>query len=335
MLENSSASDVTVEVDIAFVGAGPVGLYGAYCAGFRGLSTALIDALPAVGGQVAAMYPEKQIYDVAGFEAIRGRELVDGLSAQAARYSPHVVLGQSATELTQLSDSRLLLSCDGGASITARAVVITGGIGSFTPRVLPAAAGWEERGLVYFVPNLAACADRDVVIVGGGDSAFDWAQALESLARSITIVHRRERFRAHEGTVRAVRSSDTKILVNSSVSQVHGDSSISGVVVEDSSGFQEALPCQVLIAALGFQAQLGHLESWGLDIQDRHIVVDSTMNTGRSMLFAAGDITHYPGKVRLMSVGFGEVATAVNNAAVLIDSSADIFPGHSTDRGED
>jgi thioredoxin reductase len=329
---SSSADQARIEVDVALVGAGPVGLYGAYCAGFRGLTTAVIDALPAVGGQVSAMYPEKLVYDVAGFSAVRGRDLVKGLTEQADRYGSQYVLGHSAKELVHV-DGRLEIVTDQKLTVSARAVVVTGGIGSFSPRTLPAAEGYEGKGLVYFVPRLASCEGKDVVIVGGGDSAFDWAQAIVPLARSVTLVHRRSRFRAHAATVAAVQESTARVIVDATVSKVAGAESIEQVVVSSVDGSaEEVIPCQVLVAALGFTADLGPLQTWGLQIEDRHIRVDSSMQTGASGVYAAGDITSYPGKVRLMSVGFGEVATAVNNAAVALDPDAELFPGHSSDR---
>jgi thioredoxin reductase len=321
------------EVDILIIGAGPTGLYGAYYAGFRGLRTAVMDVLPQAGGQISAMYPEKPIFDIAGLPRVRGRDLVDNLLEQAAPFDPVYLLGHQATTLHHDDEGFPIVHSAQGGSVRAGAVVISGGIGTFTPRPLPAAAGYEDRGLVYFVPRLDDYADRDVVIVGGGDSAFDWATSLAPLARSVAVVHRRDRFRAHATTVRHARTSGVEILVNSEVTAVEGDDWITGVQVthrpDDS---VTKLPAQGIVAALGFTANLGPMLDWGLTLSARHVVVDSRMATTLPRVFAAGDITEYPGKVRLISVGFGEVATAINNAATEIDPDADLFPGHSTDR---
>lgn len=321
----------TIHTDVLIVGAGPAGLFGAYYAGFRGLRTVVLDVLPQVGGQVTAMYPEKPIFDIAGHPSIRGRDLVDGLVAQAASYAPTYLLGQQATALRD-DGGHPVVTTASGQEIHAGAVVITGGIGTFTPRPLPAATRFEGRGLSFFVQSLQDHRDQDVVIVGGGDSAFDWAATLEPIARSVTLVHRRDRFRAHAGTVAGVRHSSVQMLLNCEVIEVYGEEAIDGVLVRDATdGTEHRVKAQAIIAALGFMTNLGPLARWGLELTGRMITVDTRMATNFSGVYAAGDITDYPGKVRLIAVGFGEVATAVNNAAVAIDPDAALLPGHSTD----
>ena len=331
-----SAPRGPVEVDILIVGAGPVGLYGAYYVGERGLSAAVVDSLSEVGGQVTAMYPEKQIYDVAGFPAVSGRELVRGLAAQASQRNPRYLLGQEAQRLERLDDGRFRVTTS-RTEVLAGSVIVTGGIGTFTPRPLPAGEDFLGRGLDYFVPSSQEYVGRDVVIVGGGDSAIDWALMLEPLAASVTLVHRREAFRAHGGSVDKVRSSDVQLLVNAQVTALEGGTVLERAVVtvkgEDA---PRVLACDKVVAALGFTANLGPLREWGLDLRDnRHIPVDTAMRTTVPGVFAAGDITDYEGKVRLISVGFGEVATAVNNAAVFLDPTAHVFPGHTSNEPHD
>ncbi|MEU8827528.1 NAD(P)/FAD-dependent oxidoreductase [Streptomyces sp. NPDC048636] len=322
----------TVAVDILVVGAGPVGLYAAYCAGFRGLSVAVMDSLPEVGGQISALYPEKLIHDVAGFPAVRGRQLVDGLARQAARFGPRLLLDQQADTLWHTPGDRIAVVSRSGVRVEAGAVVITAGIGRFVPRPLPGAAHFTGRGVEFFVPDPEAHRGREVVVAGGGDSAVDWALALAPLAKHLTLVHRRTAFRAHQAGVRAAAEAGVDIRTNTEIEAVLGGATVDGVrLIDRASGGTEEIPCQSVIAALGFTANLGPLESWGLDIVDRRIVVNSRMATTVTGVFAAGDITEYPGKVRLMSVGFGEAATAVANAAVRLDPLADLFPGHSTD----
>ena len=319
------------DVDLVIVGAGPTGLFAAYYAGFRGFTTVVIDALPEVGGQITAMYPEKVIYDVAGFPAIRGRELIANLVAQAAPYRPTYLLGVRAESLRRDPDGRPLLSLSDGQTLRCGAILITGGLGSFSPRPLPCAADWTGPGLSYFVPELNVLAGRRVVIVGGGDSAFDWALALQPIAESVTLVHRRDAFRAHAGTVAKVRELPVNIMVNAQVTRLIGDEALAAVEVAVKGEEPVTLPADAVVAALGFTADLGPLAEWGLTLDRRHIVVDSTMATNLPRVFAAGDITEYPGKVRLIATGFGEAATAVNNAAPVIDPAAHLFPGHSSD----
>src|SRR4051812_20209014 len=277
------------------------------------------------------MYPEKLIYDIAGIPAVRGRDLVAGLLEQANKYSPTYLLGSAATSLVHEPDGRLLLTTENGTTVRTRAVVITGGIGSFSPRPLPAGRAHEGKGLVYFVPSLQEMADRDVVIVGGGDSACDWALSLESIARSVTLVHRRAAFRAHAASVDALHASSVDVITDAQVTEIRGDDWVDSVVITHKSREQQERKSQAVVAALGFTADLGPIEQWGLRVQDRQILVDSTMSTGVPGVYAAGDITDSPGKVRLISVGFGEAATAVNNAAAALDPEAGIFPGHSTE----
>lgn len=328
----------TVNADLIIVGAGPVGLFGAYYAGCRGLSTVVVDALEEVGGQVSAMYPEKEIFDIAGFPAVKGRELVARLSEQAAAFEPHYLLGQRAELLKTRAEagaaSAVEVTTSAGITVRAGGLIVTAGVGAFTPRPLGVGEEFEGRGLAYFVPDPTDYAGDDVVIVGGGDSAFDWAKTLTPLAKSVTLVHRRNRFRAHESTVAQVCASSVEVLTETEVVSVKGDQSVEAVVLAGAGVAQEGIlrPCQRLVAALGFVANLGPLRDWGLDLAARrHIIVDSAMRTSVPGVFAAGDITEYPGKVRLIAVGFGEVATAVNNAAVFMDPEAELFPGHSTD----
>jgi thioredoxin reductase len=319
-----------VDTDLLIIGAGPTGLFSAYYAGFRGMRVAVVDSLPELGGQITAMYPEKQILDVAGFPSVKGRELVEGLVEQAALSEPTYLLERTASTLTEDEDG-VTVGLEDGTTVRAKVVLITAGIGKFSPRPLPAGDGWLGRGLEFFVPSFQPYVGKDVVIVGGGDSAFDWALHLEPVARSITLVHRRDAFRAHARTVEAVKASPkVDIVTKAEVSAIRGNGTVESIDITVD-GELTTRPTQAVVAALGFIADLGPIQQWGIDVQKRHVVVDSSMRTNLSRVFAAGDITEYPGKVRLIAVGFGEAATAVNNAAVVIDPTAHVFPGHSSE----
>ncbi|MFL6141097.1 MAG: NAD(P)/FAD-dependent oxidoreductase [Labedaea sp.] len=322
------------EVDLLIVGAGPTGLFAAYYAGFRELSVAVVDSLPEPGGQVTAMYPEKMIFDVAGFPAVRGRDLVTALVQQTDQWKPNYLLGRQALTLSEV-DGGFDVGLDGGTVIRAGAVLITAGMGEFSPRPLPAGDGWLGRGMVHFVPAPEVHRGQDVVVVGGGDSAFDWVLSLHPIARSVTLVHRRAKFRAFAATVRQVRELGVPIVTDAQVVELRGDGNGLAEVEVSVTGANgqetRVLPAQTVVAALGFTADLGPIESWGLEIERRAIAVDSTMRTARDHIYAAGDIAAYPGKVKLIATGFGEAATAVNNIAVALDPEAHLFPGHSSD----
>ncbi|SDN56310.1 thioredoxin reductase (NADPH) [Streptomyces sp. cf386] len=220
-----------------------------------------------------------------------------------------------------------------GAVVRAGAVVITGGVGTFSPRPLPAGEDYLGRGQVYFVPDPADHCDHDVLVVGGGDSAFDWAATLAPVARSVRLVHRTDRFRAHRASVEKVRALGIEIITDSEVSALHGTVHVEQAEIRHrTTKATRLLPARTVVAALGFLADLGPLQHWGLTLNARKIAVDTRMATNLPRVFAAGDITDYPGKVRLIAVGFGEVATAVNNAATVIDPDAALFPGHSTEK---
>jgi ferredoxin/flavodoxin---NADP+ reductase len=320
-----------VEVDLLVVGAGPTGLYATYYAGFRGLSVALLDALPQVGGQIATLYPEKAIYDVAGFPSVRGQDLVDALHTQAIRWQPTLLLGHCAATLRQ-HDAGVEVRTDQGTAIRARAVLVTAGIGGFVPRELPAGAEYLGRGLRYFVPRLDELAGLDVVVVGGGDSALDWALALEPIARSVSLIHRRPSFRAHQRSVEQLHASSVRVLTPYELTKISGEAHVEEVQVTERGGADPvSLPAQAVVAALGFVADLGPIERWGLDLRRRHVLVDRTMRTNLERVYAAGDIADYDGKVRLISIGFGEAALAVNHIAHLVDPARSLVPEHSSD----
>ena len=333
--DGAHAGGADQHVDVLIVGAGPVGLFGAYYAGVRGLSTAVLDSLPEPGGQITAMYPEKAIFDVAGFPAIRGRELVQNLVDQAAPFSPGYLLDQQAVGLERGGGPAdgaggFVVTTSAGRRVRARSIIVTGGIGTFTPRPLPTGEELLGHGVVHFVPKPAEYSGLDVVIVGGGDSAVDWALLLEPIAKTVSLVHRRAAFRAHPHSVEVMAESSVRVVTDAQVAAVLGDP-VTGVQVSVA-GELETLPCDRLVAALGFIANLGPLLDWGLQIvQRRHIVVDTTMATSVPGVYAAGDICEYEGKVRLIATGFGEVATAVNNAVRFMDPEASVFPGHLSD----
>ena len=279
------------------------------------------------------MYPEKQILDVAGFPSVKGRELVDGAGRAGRRPPSRRTSSTAPRPRSTTDDDGVTVDLDDGTDVRARAVIITAGIGKFSPRPLPAGDGWEGRGLEFFVPSFAPYAGKDVVIVGGGDSAFDWAlQPRAGSPRSVDAgapPRRVPRPPAHRR--RRSRSPHVEIITKAQVTALVGERHAGVGRDRPSTARPSPGPAQALVAALGFIADLGPLQSGGIEVEKRHIVVDSAMRTNLPRVFAAGDITEYDGKVRLIAVGFGEAATAVNNAAVAIDPTAHVFPGHSSE----
>ncbi|WP_434587164.1 NAD(P)/FAD-dependent oxidoreductase [Streptomyces sp. A5-4] len=330
-LMQTTGDGAGTSADVAVIGAGPAGLYAAYCLGFRGLSSVIVDALEEPGGQIAALYPEKKIYDVAGHVAVRGRELTDHLVAQAALFEPHYLLGRSAASLTRDEGAVWEIGLEDGGRVRAGAVVIAAGLGRSVPRTLPCLTPYQGRGVSHHVPRLEKHRDIDVVILGGGDSAVDWALALAPIAKSVTVVHRRSDFRAHEYSVKQMYAADIRVLTDAQLISCTGEEFLDEVRVR--AGDEEcALPAQAVVAALGFITGLGPMTDWGLQVENHRIAVDRAMRTNLPRVYAVGDICTYTGRVPLISVGFGEAAAAANHALVELRPGSRLAPEHSTDR---
>lgn len=318
------------EVDVAIVGAGPAGLYAATYCGFRGLSMVVMDSLSEPGGQITALYPEKEIHDIAGFPAVTGRELVQRCMEQASAHEPTFLLGHVAEGFTRHDDGTFTLTTDQGAVIDARAVIIAVGLGRFTPRRLPGTEAYEGRGLDYLVHDLDTMQDEDLLVVGGGDSAVDWALTFEPIARSVTLIHRRDAFRAHEGPLARLMESGVEVLTSTEVAEIHGDDTIEAVeVVNSRTDERSTLKITRILLALGFHANLGPVADWPITLEGRQLPVNRRMETDVPGVFAAGDITTYDGKLKLVSVSFGEAVVAANHVAAYLDPSVRAFPGYS------
>ncbi len=324
-----TSTDVT---DLAIVGGGPAGLYAAFYAGLRALRVRLFEALPFLGGQVAALYPEKKIFDVGGFPEVRGVELVARLEAQAQRGSPSVHLEEAVTGLERLPHGFLLHTARG--RYAARAVLLCAGVGRFAPKPLgePEVDRWSGRGVRHTVPHPADFAQRDCLVVGGGDSALDWASELAEAGARVTLVHRREQFRAVESALSRAEAAGVRILRSSVLEALEGDTKPEAARVRDlRSGSVQTLPCSTVILALGFAADLSLLRSWGLPLDGRGIVVAPNTMAVAPGIYAAGDATTYPGKLKLIATAFSEAALAVSACKQALDPAAHLQPGHSSD----
>ena len=330
-------------VDITILGAGPTGLAAAYYAGHRDASVRIVESLEQLGGQVAATYPEKHVYDVAGHPKIQGQKLVELCAEQGLQYGAEVVLGEEAKTLERVQaggEELLELTTSKGGRYRSRALIVTAGHGAFEPRKLAIEdiEAWEGRGVHYVVREKALFRDRSCVIVGGGDSALDWTLDLQDTARlPISLVHRRDRFRALESSVSEARRLEeqgrVRILAPGEVRRIHGDGRIEAVTVEDTAtGDLHEVPCDALITLLGFHSHLGAVAEWGLELEGkRQVRVNPmTMETNLPGIFAAGDVAGYEGKITLITVGMGEAAIASNNAIAQIRGEK-VQPKYSTD----
>jgi ferredoxin/flavodoxin---NADP+ reductase len=319
--------------DITIIGGGPAGLFTAFYGGMRQASVKIIESLPQLGGQLAALYPEKFIYDVAGFPKVRAQELVNNLKEQMAKFEPTVVLEQSVDTVEKQEDGIFKLTTNKEVHLS-KTVIITAGNGAFQPRriELENATQYESKNLYYFIDDLNQFAGKKVVVFGGGDSAVDWALMLEPIADNVMIIHRRDKFRAHEHSVENLYNSKVVIKTPFVPAEFIADENgIKQVVIDSVNGeTKEIIDVDAVIVNYGFVSSLGPIKSWGLNIEKNSIVVNSKMETNIPGIYAAGDICTYEGKVKLIACGFGEAPTAVNNAKAYIDPKAKIQPLHSS-----
>jgi thioredoxin reductase len=329
--------------DITIIGGGPTGLFAMFYAGMRGATARIVDALPELGGQLTALYPEKYIFDVAGFPKVLSKDLVRSLVEQAAQFAQPSFLHQRVQSLEE--DGGVFTVVTETDRFPSRAVLVAAGIGAFSPRRLPqpSAEPWYGRGIYDTVTDPEEFRDRRVVIIGGGDSAFDWATQLASRARFVTLAHRSDRYRAHAATVRAlhaaVAAGQAEILPFHELAGIahngHGDMQpgnvLTGVLLTDTKRkTTREVAADAVLPMLGFVSDVGPLATWGLTIVDDAIVVSTAMETGRPGVYAAGDIVTYPGKLPLIATGFGDAAIAVNQAVHWIFPDRKVAPAHSS-----
>jgi ferredoxin/flavodoxin---NADP+ reductase len=325
--------------DISIIGGGPTGLFAAFYAGMRGASARIIDALPALGGQLMALYPEKYIFDVAGFPKVLAKDLVRDMAAQALQFGASTHLGEIVTGLRRIEGNgagHFVLETSDDEYPT-RTIIIAAGIGAFEARKLGVEGEdrFEEKGLFFKVLDPKQFEGQRVLLVGGGDSAFDWAVNLQGIAKSIMLIHRRDGFRAHQATINQVqefqRSGKCDLRTFWEVKALHGNGKLERVTIFNSKTKEEqTLEMDAVIPLLGFHSDLGAINEWGLDTEKADIKVDQVMATNVPGIYAAGDITSYPGKLKLIATGAGEACIAVNNAVHWINPKAKVNPGHSS-----
>lgn len=316
---------MTETYDMTIIGAGPVGLFTTFYAGMREANVHLIDSMEEVGGQLSALYPEKYIYDVAGFPKIKAQDLVDQLYEQALTFSPKITLGESVLNVNRLDEETFEIITNANRYLT-RTIIITAGAGAFQPRKLEVndSEKYEGSNLHYSIKKLDDFLGQDVLVCGGGDSAVDWSLALEPIANSVTLIHRRDRFRAHEASVTELKNSNVTILTPFEVAELIGDGQkIDQVLIREVRGDRTSLlNVDSVIVNFGFITDLGPLKNWGLEIHRNSISVNQQMETNIPGIYSAGDICIYKGKPKLIATGFGEATIAVNQAKLRIDPNA-------------
>ena len=321
--------------DITVIGGGPTGLYAAFYAGMRERSVRIIDSLPELGGQLTALYPDKYIYDVGGFPKVLARDLGAALVAQAMQFKPEVILGEEVQKLNRRGE---VIELGGrGATYATRTLILAGGKGAFEPVGLkcPGYCDFLGRGVSHAVKDRGAYLGKRVMVVGGGDSAVDWALILKDVASDLKLIHRRDSFRAHERSVsrllEAHGAGELSVRTFHEVKEIRGNDSVCSVVVFDNrSGEETTLEVDAVLTFLGFKPDLGPLKRWGLELEGNRVVVDRLMRTNLPGVYAVGDMVQYEGKLDLIATGFAEAAVAVNQAVHILDPSARVNPGHST-----
>ncbi|MFD1737768.1 NAD(P)/FAD-dependent oxidoreductase [Bacillus salitolerans] len=308
-------------------------MFTAFYGGMRQARVKIIESLPQLGGQLSTLYPEKYIYDVAGFPKVRAQELVNNLIEQMAKFEPTVCLEESVEFVEKLEDGTFQLKTNKQDHFS-KTIIITAGNGAFQPRRLDLedAGRFEGKNLHYFVDDITKFAGKRVLVCGGGDSAVDWALMLEPIAEKVFLTHRRNKFRAHEHSVENLFSSKVEIKTPyQPTTLISENGKIAKVTLQEVKGNNiETLEVDAVIVNFGFVSSLGPIKDWGLTIEKNSIVVNSKMETNVRGIYAAGDICTYEGKVKLIACGFGEAPTAVNNAKTYYDPNAKVQPLHST-----
>ncbi|MGC0371872.1 MAG: hypothetical protein DGJ47_000573 [Rickettsiaceae bacterium] len=309
-----------MRVDVAIIGAGPVGLFAAFQAGMLGMKSCVVDALDCIGGQCSALYPEKPIYDIPGYPNIQAAELVYNLKEQASRFDPEYLLSRQVNSLSKDGDL-FRLSTSKGDVIEAKIVLIAAGAGSFGPNRPPLKGieKYEGKSVFYLVGKREELAGKRITIAGGGDSAIDWAISLSSIAK-VTLVHRRAKFRAADASVKELYrlSEEGKInlVINYQLSALEGDADhLEKIVVSDLDGNEKVIDTDILLPFFGLKQNLGPINDFGLDIEQNYLKVKQpNYETNVPGIYAVGDVAKYEGKLKLILTGFAEVSSALHHS---------------------
>ena len=320
--------------DITIIGGGPTGLFGAFYAGLRGLKVKVIDVLPELGGQLTALYPEKYVYDVAGHPKILAKDLAKNLATQASLFKPAIVLGEKVLDLKKSEEGHWQIITDQNDGHYSKTVLLALGAGACVPKRLDAEYDRELEGesIFYAVKNKERFRGKNVLIIGGGDSAVDWANEFSVLANKVTLIHRRDQFRAVQTSVEEMKRNkvDIKTFYELKEIKTSGKNVEEAVIFDNRTGKEETIKIDAIVINIGFVINLDFLKNWGLKMDVNAITVNEMMETSLPGVYAAGDIAAHTAKLKLIATGAAEAATAVNFAVTFINPSAKAFPGHSS-----
>jgi len=326
----SEANEVS---DVTIIGGGPTGMFAAFYAGMRNVKTKIIESLPVLGGQIGLLYPDKTIYDIGGYAGITGRKLVEELQKQMNYFNPSINLQEKVLSISKIEDKLFTIETTKGTHYS-KSIIITTGQGSFKPRKLPIenAEQFEENNLHYIVNNLKQYQDKTVVVCGGGDSAVDWASAIEPIAKKVFLIHRRNKFRAHEASLFQLKNSSVEIVTPYTPYELHGDNNSIQAVTFKKRRSDETLTIHLdyFIVNYGFISSMKEVSNWGINIKNHGVKVNQKMETNIEGIYAAGDIASFEGKIKLIATGFGEATTAVNHAVHYIYPNEYAQPIQST-----
>ncbi len=304
-----------IETDILIIGAGPTGLFTVFEAGLLKLRCHIIDGLPQPGGQLTELYPKKPIFDIPGYPSVGAAELIDNLMEQIKQFEPGFTLNEVAESIDKLEDGTFIVTTNKGTKHHAKAVAIAGGLGSFEPRkpIIEGLGFYEDKGVEYFVKNPEQFRDKDIVISGGGDSALDWSIFLSDVAKSVTLVHRRNEFRGALDSVEKVQElkhqGKINLITPAEVTEIHGNEHVEAVTLSfDGGASSQTIKTDYFIPLFGLTPKLGPIANWGLEIEKNAIKVNNALDyqTNIEGIYAIGDINTYPGKLKLILCGFHE-----------------------------
>lgn len=331
---------MTHNTDIVIIGAGPVGLFAVFEAGMMKMKCHVIDSLDFVGGQCTALYPEKPIYDIPAYPSILAEDLIKNLQTQASPFKPHYHLGQTVVKLEQKSDGWLVTTSK-NTEVRTKVIIIAAGCGAFGPNRPPLhnIEEYEGKSIFYMVGKKEEMRDKNVVIAGGGDSAVDWALLLTDIAKSVSVVHRRPKFRclpdSQDKLDKLAQEGKINMVVPYQLDALKGQSGkLEAVIVKNLTGDVKELKADILLPFFGLSMELGPIANWGLNLEKNHISVNpTTLETSQHGIFAIGDIATYENKMKLILNGFAEAAMACHKARSIVYPNEVVHFEYSTTAG--